>query len=82
VVPIRAYPNYSVFLNGSPIFQNEIESNDSGLLSVVEPVSASGSVPLSESAAVNEPANLLGLGAAGLAMVGYRQSKRSPQTGS
>ena len=51
----KAYPNYSAFLNGVPILQNEIDSDDSNLLCVIEPVSASGTV------AVNEPANLLGL---------------------
>lgn len=47
----REYPSYSVFLNRSPLLLNPANGEDSLLLGNIEPVSASGIVPVSESLA-------------------------------
>ena len=66
----RAYPNYSVFLNGEAILLNSTEDADNPeLLRIIEPVEANGTV------SVNEPPSWLGLGL--LAIVGLRKHRRS-----
>ncbi len=63
----RAYPNYSVFLNGEPILLNPTDDvNNPELLNVIESVQASGKVSV---AAVNEPSSLLGLGLIAIAVL-------------
>lgn len=59
----RAYPSYSVFLNQTPILLNPADGEDPTLLTNLEPVNASGVV------AVNEPANCLPLGLAGVGLL-------------
>lgn len=67
----RAYPNYSVFLNGEAILLSETEdAGNPELLRIIEPVEASGTV------SVNEPNGLIGVGL--LAIAGLiKRKKRS-----
>ena len=71
----RAYPNYSVFLNGASILQNRTEhANRPELLEIVEPVSGRGKV------SVDEPANVLGLSLVALCAIATFGSKRRDRT--
>ena len=69
----RAYPSYSVFLNGEPILLNPANDVDNPeLLGVIEPVEARGTV------AVDEPVGLLGLGLLAIAgLLGQITGKRT-----
>lgn len=59
----REFPNYSVFLNQAPILLNPANGTDSLLLGNIEPVSAKGTVT------VSEPAVLLALGLTSLLLL-------------
>lgn len=52
----REYPSYSVYLNQAPLLLNPADGEDARLLGNLEPVSATGVVP------IPEPAMLLALG--------------------
>ncbi|MEO1621149.1 MAG: PEP-CTERM sorting domain-containing protein [Cyanobacteria bacterium J06632_3] len=69
----RGFPSYSAFLNGTPILANPAGDEGSSLLEVLEPVSTSGFVEVSEATNVNEPATLLGLGIVAAAIARKRK---------